>query len=145
MLAPPGYPLGRTIIGRARRRGLSDRDACWYHRDTTARVVRCADSRRGRGRPFDCRHCRRGKRGLAGADEIGIRVIVELVVEDECVADGISLAGEIDDRFVGHVLDDLVEQNTIEHVIGKRQRFADADAEAVDAVARSFFAAATGS
>ena len=45
-------------------------------------------------------------RAVAVADEIGILVVVEFVVKDERVADGISLVAEIDDRFVGHVLDE---------------------------------------
>ena len=75
-LAPSGCPLGWAVVGRAGRCGLSAADAGGYDCDTSARVVRRADYRGGRGRPSGGRHCRRRKRGLAvaaGIDHRGAR------------------------------------------------------------------------
>jgi hypothetical protein len=67
LLAPAGRAVGCAAVGGAGRCGLSCYRFLWDDRDTSARVVRCADYRVSDDRPFGGRHHRHRERGLAVA------------------------------------------------------------------------------
>ena len=73
MLAPSGCAVGMHCYRQGWSRGLSDTDACRHDRDASARVVRSANDRGGRGRSSGGCHCCHRNHGLAAAAGIDHR------------------------------------------------------------------------